>query len=234
MSCEEAIRAQAWAGLLVTLLIVGGVALIVAVNLNLNGTPPRRSGTSRTASPASVRPAVPTGRKPSGFREYPIGEEVLEDQMPIAAVWLPPIAMEGMPAMSAGGGRDPPGGRHPRHRGEPQRVCAKDEFVADLKMRYTITPAGGGPAIHEGETVADDRPRRPALWGELAMPKPGKYRLTYAIEPPRRAASAATPTRSPASPPGGSLRGGLRVGLSRPPALTLGSEHRPAAALSAW
>ena len=36
-------------------------------------------------------------RPPAGFREYPIGEDVEKNQMRIAAVYLPPVEMDGMP-----------------------------------------------------------------------------------------------------------------------------------------
>ena len=49
----------------------------------------------------------------------------------------------------------------------------------------------------------------------LAMPKAGVYRLTYQSSPPRPAASAATPTRPPASPPGGSRSRSPSTGITR-------------------
>jgi periplasmic iron binding protein len=92
-----------WAGPLVATLIVGGVALIVALNLNLNSSIPGSSSATSKADVPPPAPALATGSKPVGFREYPIGDELLREHMRIAAVWLPPIAMEGMPEMSAVG-----------------------------------------------------------------------------------------------------------------------------------
>jgi uncharacterized protein involved in high-affinity Fe2+ transport len=166
-------------------LIVGGVALIVALNLNLNGTPPRPSSSpSMTAPPESVPPApAPPGSKPAGFREYPIGDEVLKDHMRIAAVWLPPIAMEGMPAMSAGGDVIHLEADIHATEGNPNGF-AKDEFIPYLKVRYTITPAGGGAAIHEGELLPMVARDGLHYGASIEMPKPGAFRLTYQVEPP--------------------------------------------------
>jgi uncharacterized protein involved in high-affinity Fe2+ transport len=176
-----------WAGPLVTLLIVGGVALIVVLNLNvnLNSTPPGPGrSTSASTSPETLAPApVSPTIKRAGFREYPIGDEVLRDHMRIAAVWLPPIAMEGMPAMSAGGDVIHLEADIHATEGNPHGF-AKDEFVPYLKIRYVVSPAGGGAAIHRGELspmVARDGLHYCA---SLAMPKAGAYRLTYNVEPP--------------------------------------------------
>ncbi len=51
--------------------------------------------------------AAPAAAKPAGFREYPIGEQVEQNQMRIAAVWLPSIQMDGMVDASSAGA-DPP------------------------------------------------------------------------------------------------------------------------------
>jgi uncharacterized protein involved in high-affinity Fe2+ transport len=168
-----------WAGPLVTLLIVGGVALILALNLNLNATPPGQSTSPETLAPAPVSPAI----KPAGFREYPIGDEVLRDHMRIAAVWLPPIAMEGMPAMSAGGDVIHLEADIHATEGNPHGF-AKDEFVPYLKIRYAVTPAGGGAAIHQGELLPMVARDGLHYGASLAMPKAGAYRLTYNVEPP--------------------------------------------------
>src|SRR4051812_47568367 len=84
-----------WAGPLITTLILGGVALIIALNVNPGG-----AGVFPGINPRPrVGPAeapVPAAKKPAGFREYPIGEPQVVAGMKIAAVWLPPIEMEGM------------------------------------------------------------------------------------------------------------------------------------------
>ena len=79
-----------WAGPLVTILIGGGVALILVWNLNLG--PPRPLSTEGQHGAAPSTPAA--ALKPAGFREYPIGDEVQENHMRIAAVWLPPMAAQ--------------------------------------------------------------------------------------------------------------------------------------------
>jgi uncharacterized protein involved in high-affinity Fe2+ transport len=166
-----------WAGPLVTILIGGGVALILLLNLNL-GAPQ-----SLTEGPQSAPPPAPPARlKPAGFREYPIGEEVLENHMRIAAVWLPPIAMEGMPTLPAGGAVIHLEADIHATEGNPNGF-AKDEFVPYLKVRYTITGAGGA-VIHQGELMPMVARDGPHYGASLELPKAGSYRLTYTIEPP--------------------------------------------------
>jgi uncharacterized protein involved in high-affinity Fe2+ transport len=180
-----------WAGPLVTFVVVGGVALIIALNLNL--APPRPASTTPSDSgapvlvpettPAPLPGAAPT---PAGFREYPIGEgEVLKNHIRIAAVWLPPVAMEGMLASPAGDGGAVIHLEADIHatEGNPNGF-AKDEFVPYLKIRYTIAPASGGAAIHQGE-LAPMVARDGLHYGaSVLMPRAGAYRLTYEIEPP--------------------------------------------------
>jgi uncharacterized protein involved in high-affinity Fe2+ transport len=168
-----------WAGPLVTVLIVGGVALILLANLNV-GKP--REPRSPDVPPGTV-PATPsTAPKPAGFREYPIGDELIKNSLRIAAVWLPPIAMEGMPALA--GGTDVIHLEADIHatEGNPNGF-AKDEFVPYLKVRYTISGADGA-VIHQGELMPMVARDGLHYGASLAMPKPGAYRLTYAIEPP--------------------------------------------------
>jgi uncharacterized protein involved in high-affinity Fe2+ transport len=162
-------------------LIVGGVVLIVGLNLNL--TPSRPAITTEVPPPATS--PSQSAAKPAGFREYPIGDEVLRNHMRIAAVWLPPIAMEGMPMPSSGGG-DVIHLEADIHatEGNPNGF-AKDEFVPYLNVRYAIIPAEAGAApLHKGELlpmVARDGLHYGAT---LSMPKAGSYRLIYSISPP--------------------------------------------------
>jgi uncharacterized protein involved in high-affinity Fe2+ transport len=180
---------------LIAILIVGGVALILGLNLNLNPSPGPGPGPGAGPTPAERPPTpagpdaapVPSAPKPAGFREYPIGDEVVRDHMRIAAVWLPPIAleMEGMPPTSAGGDLIHLEADIHATEGNPNGF-ARDEFVPYLKIRYAITPAGGdGTPIHQG-TLMPMVARDGLHYGaSLVMPKAGAYRLTYAIEPPR-------------------------------------------------
>jgi len=174
---------KSWAGPLVALLIVGGVALIVGLNLNVGPTPARPSTATTTTAggPSSPVPSLPPG-KPGSFREYPIGDEVLRDHMRIAAVWLPPIAMEGMPAMSSGDVIHLEADIHATE-GNPNGF-AKDEFIPYLKIRYAVTPAGGGPPLHQGDLIPMVARDGLHYGASLAMPEAGSYRLTYRLGPP--------------------------------------------------
>ena len=173
-------RAQ-WTGPIVVLVILGGVILFLAMNLNPKGW---NAGAGKPAGEVAVpAPAGPV-RQPAGFREYPIGEEVEKNHLRIAAVWLPAVQMDGMP--------DPSTAMihleadiHATD-GNPNGF-AKDEFVPYLKVRYTITPQDGGgtaaaPTPHEMiPMVARDGLHYGAM---VEMPKAGRYKLTYRIEPP--------------------------------------------------
>jgi uncharacterized protein involved in high-affinity Fe2+ transport len=183
---------QRWTGPLVVLLILGGVVLILLLNLNpkgWNSHSPAPSGAPRadlaTSSTGQDRPATGTTRRPADFREYPIGEEVEKHQMRIAAVWLPNVQMEGMsgPASS-----DVIHLEADIHATEGNRNgCAKDEFIPYLTVHYKIEPE---PASKESAAPITGE-MRPMVardgWhygASIAMPKAGRYKLTYAIKPP--------------------------------------------------
>jgi uncharacterized protein involved in high-affinity Fe2+ transport len=180
---EEDFVLRRWAGPLITILILGGVALILVANLDLKGGSTSPGSVSvPTAIAPSPSPPQPTGGVPIGFREYPIGEEQVRHHIRIAAVWLPPVMMEGM--------GDLPGSDVIHLEADVRATegnpngFAKDEFVPYLKVRYRIEPAGGGKPLHEGDMtpmVARDGLHYGA---SVAMPKPGRYRLHYHIDPP--------------------------------------------------
>jgi uncharacterized protein involved in high-affinity Fe2+ transport len=182
---------QRWMGRIVVLLILGGVILILALNLNLNGRDPRSKQAlddlqSTAVSKPSGGGAAPAGTQtPAGFREYPIGEEFEKNQMRIAAVWLPPVQMEGM------AGPPPSDLIHIeadiRATEGNRNGFPKDAFIFGLVVRYTIVP------------IDADRKSEPPMNGKLIpmlardgehygasieMPRAGHYKLTYAIEPP--------------------------------------------------
>ncbi len=182
---------QRWIGPIMVLLILGGVALILLLNLNLGGTSPPRpaaseAGSGPAASSASpVQPAGSAAARPAGFREYPIGDEVERNQMRIAAVWLPQVRMDGM------GGPTPSDMIHIEadiHATEGNKNgCALNEFVPYLTVHYAIVPEGGTA----GATETIRGPLMPMVardgWhygASIAMPKAGRYKLTYTIEPP--------------------------------------------------
>jgi len=166
-----------WAGPLITALIFGGVVLVVVLNLDLKGS--SSSGPPPRVAPAAPAPAL---GKPAGFREYPIGDPVERNRMRIAAVWLPPIQMDGM----AG-----PAGSDLIHleadvratEGNPNGF-AKDEFVPYLKVGYTITPASGGAPIRRGQLLPMVAVDGLHYGASVAMPRAGPYRLTYDFTPP--------------------------------------------------
>jgi uncharacterized protein involved in high-affinity Fe2+ transport len=175
------------------------VVLIVVLNLNLNlnltaprERPPTTSTSESPAAAAAAVTAVPSlspspsatsDRPPPGFREYPIGDEVLKNHMQIAAVWLPPIAMEGMPAAAAGGDVIHLEADIHATEGNPNGF-AKDEFIPYLKIHYEVTPATGGSPIHRGDLIPMIARDGLHYGASLTMPRAGSYRLTYSIEPP--------------------------------------------------
>jgi uncharacterized protein involved in high-affinity Fe2+ transport len=165
----------------VTVLIGGGVALILLLNLNLE--PSRQPSPLPAGGDQTSVPPPAAAPKPAGFREYPIGDEVRKNHLRIAAVWLPPIAMEGMPALPAGGDVIHLEADIHATEGNPNGF-ARDEFVPYLKVHYTITAAEGGAVIHQGELMPMVARDGLHYGASLSMPTPGAYRLTYAIEPP--------------------------------------------------
>ncbi len=171
-----------WAGPLITTLIVGGVALIVVLNLNLNGMSSRPESGPPVAPSVTPEKTGPGVGPVAGFREYPIGEPHVRNTMRIAAVWLPPIPMEGMGEAL---GSDVIHLEADIHATEGNRNgFAKDEFVPYLKISYAIVPVEGGAPLHQGEMmpmVAHDGLHYGA---SIAMPRAGAFRLIYRIQPP--------------------------------------------------
>ncbi len=170
-----------WARPFITALIVGGVALIVVLNLDLrppSSTPaPQKPPTVDANSPPAARVALP-----AGFREYPIGDEMVKNAMQVAAVWLPSVRMEGMEGLSD------PDVIHLEAdvratEGNPNGF-AKDEFVPYLKIAYTISQAGRGPPVHQGELMPMVARDGLHYGANIAMPRAGSYRLTYQVAPP--------------------------------------------------
>jgi uncharacterized protein involved in high-affinity Fe2+ transport len=186
-----------WAGPLVTTLIIGGVAMIVLLNLNWTqptlskaSRPPHSSSSTAGAEGALAKSSPAPAQGPAAaprpgnatFREYPIGDEVIQNHMRIAAVWLPPIEMEGMAGPSSS---DVIHLEADIHAIEGNRNgFAKDEFVPYLKIRFAILPAGGGEPVHRGDLMPMVARDGVHYGASVAMPKPGSYRLVYDIEPP--------------------------------------------------
>ncbi len=173
-----------WTGPLVIALIFCGVALILIVNLDLGGRRPAGEGANPSKSALSVE-AQPTPRpaKPAGFREYPIGDEVLKNAMRIAAVWLPPVRMQDDVGQPANDMIHLEADIHAAE-GNPNGF-PRDEFVPYLPIAYTITrldkPTGDKLEGVLMPMVARDGWHYGA---NVIMPGPGHYRLAYHIEPP--------------------------------------------------
>jgi uncharacterized protein involved in high-affinity Fe2+ transport len=167
--------------------VVGlGVLAILAFNLNLKGRSP---GSPETAGDGSLiqneGQSQAAGVKPAGFREYPIGDEVDRNHMQIAAVWLPPVEMDGMAGTSPTDLIHLEADIHATE-GNPNGF-AKDEFVPYMKVSYAIRPADA--AADSAPVLSGDLMPMVARDGlhygaNVAMPKAGAYTLSYHIEPP--------------------------------------------------
>jgi uncharacterized protein involved in high-affinity Fe2+ transport len=167
---------RSWSGPLVA----GAIALGVAAILFFNFQQDRPTG-SIDKPPVQDEPNPP---KSANVREKPIGEPVLTNHIQVAAVWLPGVTMEGMGVSSAGPSDLIHLEADVRSLSDNPNGFAKDEFIPYLKVSYTIAPWSGGSPIDKGELypmIASDGLHYGA---NIAMPKAGTYRLTYAIEPP--------------------------------------------------
>jgi uncharacterized protein involved in high-affinity Fe2+ transport len=191
---------QRWIGPITVLLILGGVASVLVLNLNLKGTTlPGPASTERAPDddappPAQAPASAPSARRPANFREYPIGDEVERNQMRIAAVWLPPVQMEGM---SGSASSDMIHIEADIHATEGNKNgCPKDEFIPYLKLRYTIVPQGD--TARSLEPISGDLIPMVARDGwhygaSVPMPRAGRYKLSYTIEPPTAAGRHSDP-----------------------------------------
>jgi uncharacterized protein involved in high-affinity Fe2+ transport len=184
---------ERWVGPIIVVLILGGVIAILALNLNLKGrnsagsvpTKPQSDQADAPSRPAQA-PAL-SARLPAGFREYPIGDEVEANQIVIKAVWLPPIQMEGMPEPTSSNLIHLEADIHATEGN--RNGFAKDEFVPYLLVRYTIAPLdpqGPGSAATTIQGKMMPMVARDGLHygATIEMPKAGRYKLKYAIEPP--------------------------------------------------
>ena len=180
---------ERWKGPIVVGLILAGVVAVLALNVNWKGWRGLGSNDPRSSqAPSSPVPASETGvRPPAGFREYPIGDDVERNQIRVAAVYLPPVQMEGMRDASSSALIHLEADIHAT--AGNRNGFAKDEFVPYLRVRYTIVPSG---ALERGKTsepiqgtmmpmVARDGLHYGAT---IEMPVAGRFKLTYAIEPP--------------------------------------------------
>ena len=175
---------QRWVGPSVIAAIFGSVAVVLALNLNHKG---------RLAQNRSVASGEGAGsssgeshRPPAGFREYPIGDAVEKNQIRIAAVYLPPVEMEGMPGTGSSSMIHLEADIHATEGN--RNGFAKDEFIPYLVVEYEITPVDVGPgqsALPIRGTFIPMVARDGLHYGaSLEMPSAGTYKLTYAIKPP--------------------------------------------------
>jgi uncharacterized protein involved in high-affinity Fe2+ transport len=194
---------RSWAGKIVVLLILGGVLLVLGLSLDLSrfrtsdtgaarsaAAPADQPGTDRAVigrSPEPLSGETGSARRSAPFREYPIGEEVEKNQMRIAAVWLPPVEMDGVAGPSTSTLIHLEADIHAMEGN--RNGFPKDEFVPYLTVRYMIVP------VDEAAKSAIGGPIRGTLMPMMArdgwhygasieMPKPGHFKLTYAIDPP--------------------------------------------------
>ena len=173
---------KSWMGPAVVGLIVAGISTFLFLNIETRGTSSHRD---QVASDSNETPktgeATPPGTG-APIREYPIGDEVEQNHIRIAAVWLPAVTMANMPS-------DP--NTHLIHieadvkalEGNPNGF-AKDEKVDYLKVSYTLVPAEGGSPIVTGELIPMMARDGFHYGANIGMPKPGRYRLVYDISPP--------------------------------------------------
>jgi uncharacterized protein involved in high-affinity Fe2+ transport len=172
---------QRWIGPSVVAAILASVAAVLALNVNWSGSGARKSS---VAAPGPSGGTASGKLPPAGFREYPIGEEVEKNQIRIAAVYLPPVEMEGMPAAGS------PSLIHLEadiHATEGNRNgFAKEEFVPYLVVNYTIERLDGAGKAGSAEpmrgTMMPMLARDGLHYGaSIEMPDAGHYKLTYAI-----------------------------------------------------
>ena len=173
--------AQRWIGPSVVAVILASVVGVLALNVNWKGL------SKPKPSAAETRPTIPVGtahRPPAGFREYPIGEEVEKNQIRIAAVYLPPVEMEGMPGPAS------PSLIHLEadiHATEGNRNgFAKNEFVPYLTVHYLIEPLDSAAKKGSAEPIRGKMMPMLARDGlhygaTIDMPSAGHYKLTYSI-----------------------------------------------------
>jgi len=163
---------KSWVGPIVTAAIVAGVGVIFALN-------------RETGAPPGLKPVTGSGgaapARPQGFREYPIGDEVIKNHLQIAAVWLPSVGMAGMPEPSADVIHIEADIRATA--GNPNGL-AKDAFLPYLKVEYGIVEAATGRTLQSGDLLPMFASDGVHYGANASKPSPGSYRLVYKIEPP--------------------------------------------------
>ncbi len=165
-----------WAGPLVAVAILGGVAAILLTNLDLGGKGGEPPSPSEDGGLSPDKAPVVAG-------EHPIGLEYRDDMrhLRVAAVWLPSVQWDGGRAVI---------GDDVIHMeadvkatAENPNGFAKNEFIPYLKIAYTIEPADGGPRL-SGDLMPMIASDGLHYGASVSLPKAGMYRLTYDILPP--------------------------------------------------
>jgi uncharacterized protein involved in high-affinity Fe2+ transport len=172
---------ERWVGWAIALGVIGGVGLVLLLNVDPGGgraTARSPEAAARDAAPQQS-PAAPSGT----FREYFIGdaEQREAEHLEIVPVWFPAVMLDGVQT---------PGGSHVVHLEADVRATANNpngfalgEFIPYLKIRYEIQPAGGGTPL-AGELIPMVARDGLHYGANVALPGPGRYRLTYHVEPP--------------------------------------------------
>jgi uncharacterized protein involved in high-affinity Fe2+ transport len=171
-----------WRGPLTALAILGGVALILILNIEPGGDSGRGGAATPTTPRIAPKPTAGMTVTPGRPLEHPIGDEVVKNQIQIAAVWLASVGMDGQPISEAQSMIHLEA--DVRSTANNPNGFAKDEFIPYLMVRYEIVPAGTNRPIQGGEMlpmVAFDGLHYGA---NIDRPAPGTYRLIYRIDPP--------------------------------------------------
>lgn len=115
------------------------------------------------------------------FREYPIGEEVRQNGMRLAAVWLPPVTTEGLSSSDAGDAIHLEADIH-TIKGNVNGFGV-GEWMPYLTVNYTLVHKETGKKI-EGRMMPMVAKDGPHYGVGVDMPAKGLYSLTYEIRPP--------------------------------------------------
>lgn len=120
------------------------------------------------------------------FREYPIGEEVEKNQLFIAAVWLPPIRMEGRVADTDDLKKDKKGEwihiEADIHAAEGnENGFGAGEWIPDLRITYSLV--GNNSEKIEGRFIKMVAKDGPHYGAQVFLPY-GRYGLSFKIFPP--------------------------------------------------
>jgi hypothetical protein len=174
-------------GWLIALFVLGGVAVVLALNLNLVSPSRKPIDSSSQASvvpdPAAAATPPASDQPDAPFREFFIGEPATRaaEALEIAAVYFPAVPMDGMPM---------PASEHALHIEADVRATAGNpngfalgQFIPYMKVRYLIEPAAGGAPL-SGELVPMVARDGLHYGATVIMPGPGTYRLTYSVAPP--------------------------------------------------